>query len=186
MSTPEPVTATREDVRIAWLAALATGIHALEAQLPSPVPGIKPGLANVITVFAVCRYGWRVAAWVAILRVFAASLLLGNFLSPGFLLALAGASAAVAALGLGRLLPGTGALGYSVLAACAHMTGQFLLAWGLLIPHPALPYLFPWLMTAALVFGVVNGIIAGAVLRRTRGHGRASSYAADEISDGIE
>jgi len=166
MTAVEHATATRDDVRIAWLAALATGIHALEAQLPSPIPGIKPGLANVVTVFAMCHYGWRVAAWVAILRVFAASLLLGSFLSPGFLLALAGAAGAVVALGIGRLLPATGALGYSVLAACAHMAGQFLLAWGLLIPHPALPYLLPWLMTAALVFGVINGIIAAAVLRR--------------------
>ncbi|MQM39334.1 hypothetical protein KBTX_03359 [wastewater metagenome] len=160
------VTATRADVRIAWLAALATAIHALETQLPSPVPGIKPGLANVITVFAVCRYGWRAAAWVAVLRVFAAGLVLGTFLSPGFLLSAAGATAAVLGLGVGRLLPGTRAIGYSTLAACAHTGGQFLLAWGLLVPHPALPYLLPWLMTAAVVFGLVNGIIARAVLQR--------------------
>ncbi|WP_435103047.1 Gx transporter family protein [Arhodomonas sp. AD133] len=171
------LTASREDVRIAALAALAVAIHALEAQLPSPVPGIKPGLANVITVFAVCCYGWRTAAWVAGLRVLAGSLVVGSFLSPGFMLSAAGTTAAVLALGAGHRIPRTGPLGYSVLAACAHMGGQFLLAWWLLVPHPALLYLLPWLMTAAVAFGAVNGIIAGAVLARiaTPVHARSSN-----------
>lgn len=167
MTATHTLTATRDDLRIAWLAALATAIHAVEAQLPTPIPGIKPGLANVITVFAVCRYGWRTAAWIAGLRVLAGSLVLGSFLSPGFLLSTAGATGAVLGLVAGRVLPATGPVGYSVLAACGHMVGQFGLAWGLLVPHPALVYLLPWLMTAALVFGVVNGIIAQSVMQRT-------------------
>lgn len=161
---------TRDDHRVAWLAALAVAIHALESALPSPLPGVKPGLANVVTVAVLVLYGWRAAVWVSLLRVFAASLLLGTFLSPTFMMSLGGAAAALAALGLGSLLPGRGlsALGYSVLAAIAHMAGQFLLAWGLFVRHDALFVLLPVLMTAAVLTGIVNGIIAAAMLRRLR------------------
>lgn len=153
---------TREDHRIAWLAALAIAIHVLEAALPSPLPGVKPGLANVITLVVLLRFGWRVAAWVSLLRVLCGSLLIGTFLSPTFLLSLTGALASIGMLWLATRLPGRGfsAIGLGLLAALAHMSGQFLMAWGLFIPHAGLWKLFPLLLTAALLFGLVSGIIA--------------------------
>jgi heptaprenyl diphosphate synthase len=153
---------TREDHRIAWLAALAIAIHVLEAALPSPIPGVKPGLANVITVLALLMYGWRVALWVSLLRVLAGSLLVGSFLSPTFLLSLSGALASLAALGIAHALAGPrlSALGLCVLAAMAHMVGQFLVAYTLIIPHPGLLKLLPVLLTAALLFGLASGTIA--------------------------
>ncbi|ACL73981.1 Gx transporter family protein [Thioalkalivibrio sulfidiphilus] len=153
---------TREDHLIAWLAALAIAIHVLEAALPSPIPGVKPGLANVITVLALLLYGWRVAVWVSLLRVLAGSLLVGSFLSPTFLLSLTGALASLAALGLATAVAGRhlSALGLCVLAALAHMLGQFLVAYTLIIPHPALLKLLPVLLTAALLFGLASGTIA--------------------------
>lgn len=153
---------TRDDHRIAWLAALAITIHIAESALPSPLPGVKPGLANVVTIVALVHYGWATAAWVALLRVFVGSLLIGTFLSPTFMLSLAGALATVAALRVASALPGKpfGPLGYSVLAALAHMAAQFWTAYELFIPHPALLHLFPVLMTAAVIFGTVSGMIA--------------------------
>ena len=46
---------TREDRLIAGYAALAIVIHVLEAGFPSPVPGVKPGLANVVTLIVLLR-----------------------------------------------------------------------------------------------------------------------------------
>ena len=161
---------TRDDYRIAWLAALAITIHIAESALPSPLPGVKPGLANIITIVVLLRFGWRMAAWVSLLRVLGGSLLLGTFLSPTFLLSLGGAVAAMALLGLAIHAPGRGfsAFGYSILAAFAHMTAQFWLAYTLFIPHPGLLHLWPVLMTAALVFGVLNGMIAQLLLQETK------------------
>ena len=62
-----------------WLAALAITIHILESAVPTPLPGIKPGLANVVTVITLALFGWRIAAWVTLLRVLAASLLTGTY-----------------------------------------------------------------------------------------------------------
>lgn len=159
---------TREDHRIAWLAALAIAIHILEAAIPSPLPGVKPGLANVITVLVLMLFGWRMAVWVTVLRVLAGSLVIGTFLSPTFLLSAAGAACSLATLGLAHRFAGArlSPLGLCVLAALAHMSGQFLLAWWLFIPHPALLKLLPVLLSFSLVFGLVSGTIAAMMYQQ--------------------
>jgi len=160
-------TTTREDHRIAWLTALAVAIHLIEAALPSPLPGVKPGLANVITIVVLIRFGWRTAAWVSLLRVLVSGLLLGTFLSPTFALSLGGAVCSVAVLWLAVHLTrgGFGPIGYSVLAAMAHMAGQFGIAYSLFIPHPGLLHLLPVLLTLALIFGITSGILARSMLK---------------------
>lgn len=160
------LTPTREDHRIAWLTALAVAIHLIEATLPSPLPGVKPGLANVITIVVLMRFGWNTAAWVSLLRVLVSGLLLGTFLTPTFALSLGGALCSVAVLWLATrpMRLNLSALGYSVLAALAHMLGQFALAYALFIPHPGLLHLLPVLLTVALLFGVVSGILAQTML----------------------
>jgi heptaprenyl diphosphate synthase len=163
---------TTEDYRIAWLAALAITIHIIESTLPSPAPGIKPGLANVIVIAVLMLYGWRTAVWVSLLRVLVGSLLTGTFLSPTFVLSLSGAVASVAillvAMQPGKLLPawGFGPVGYSVLAAMAHMAGQFMVAYWLFIPHPSILYLLPILMSMAVIFGIVSGMITAVMIKR--------------------
>ncbi len=158
------------DRRIAALAALAIGLQVIEAAIPSPVPGIKPGLANVITLVTLVTLGWRAALAVTLLRVMGSSLLLGTVLSPGFWLSLAGALAALAVLApLLRLYPRhLSALGLAVTAAMAHTLGQFLLAWAVIIPHPQLPLLLPPLLLAALITGLVTGILTASVLADPR------------------
>lgn len=156
----------REDRLIAWLAALAICIHIVESALPSPLPGMKPGLANVITIAVLIRYGWVTAAWVSLLRVLVGSLLIGTFLTPTFVLSLSGALASLLALRLFTALPGLGPVGYCLIAALAHMGGQFFSAYVLFIPHPGLFTLLPLFMTLALTFGIMSGIIVVNMLRQ--------------------
>lgn len=162
------IATTREDLQIAWLTALAITIHLAESTLPTLIPGIKPGLANIITIVVLVRYGWSTAAWVVFLRVLAGSILIGTFLSPTFLLSLAGAICSIMILKPASLLPGKGfsPVGYSLLAAISHMAGQFTVAYLIFIPHQALFYLLPALMTLAVVFGILNGIISRVLLEK--------------------
>ena len=163
---------TRDDYLIAGFTALAITIHIAESALPSPLPGIKPGLANVVTLLVLCRYGWKMAAWVSLLRVLVGSILIGTFLSPAFFLSAAGAVASVAILGLlvaiARLLPSwaAGPIGLGLAAALAHMTGQFWLAYLLFVPHSGLLTLYPVLMSLAAVLGVLGGWLTRTVLAR--------------------
>jgi len=159
---------SREDYLIAWFSAAAIMVHIFESALPTFVPGLKPGLANIITICALCIYGFRIAAWVSILRVLVGSMLIGTFLSPTFFLSISGALASLCVLWLATRLPATtfSAIGFSLLAAMAHMFGQFLCAWLLFIPHAGLWHLFPVLMTIAVIVGIINGIISQKLVHR--------------------
>ena len=161
--------ASSQDHHIARMAALALGLSVLEAAIPSPLPGVKPGLANIITLIVLARYGWRVAAWVSLLRVVAGGLLLGSFLTPGFFLSLSGALCSLGVLAVSQHLPSRwfGAVTLSIFGAFAHIAGQLLLVYFWLIPHVGLLYLVPIFAAAALLFGTVNGLIAAHFLNPT-------------------
>jgi len=159
---------TEDDHRIAKLAALAIGLHLIEAVVPSPLPGVKPGIANIVTLYVLYRFDFATAAWVSLLRVFASSLLFGNFLSPTFALSLSGAVLSLLALCLAQYLPKRyfGPVSLSIFAALAHMVGQLLLVRFWLIPHAGVAYLIPVFMVAALLFGLLNGLITSALLKK--------------------
>jgi heptaprenyl diphosphate synthase len=160
------INTTLDDHRVAKLAALAIGLHLLESIMPSPLPGVKPGIANIVTLFVLYRFDFATAAWVSLLRVFATSLLLGNFLSPTFALSLGGAIMSLGVLGLAQYLPRQyfGPVSLSILAAFAHMIGQLILVRLWLIPHAGLAYLVPLFIAAALLFGLINGIVTSHLL----------------------
>lgn len=157
---------TPADHRIARLTAAAIALSLIDAAIPLPLPGIKPGLANIVTLIVLARYGWGAAAWVSGLRVIAGGLLIGQFLSPGFFMSLTGALFSLLALSLAIRLPerAFGPVSWSLLAAFAHIGGQLLLARIWLIPHNGLFYLVPFFAVAALVFGIINGLIAARLL----------------------
>lgn len=171
------VSVSENDVRIVQLAVLAIGIHVLEMALPSPIPGIKPGLANVITIAVFFLLGVRAAIWVSVLRVLGGSLLSGTFFSPTFFLSATGALCSLLVLlavaywhknwaqtGTWQLSP----FGLSVAAAMAHMAGQFMLAYQWFVPHPGLLNLLPVLMTFALIFGMVSGKLSDLLVQRIK------------------
>ena len=166
MSKTTHITTTAEDHRIAKLTALAIGFHILEAVFPSPLPGVKPGIANIVTLFVLYEYGFITAAWVSLLRVFASSLLLGNFLSPTFVLSLSGALLSLAALFFAQDLPKKyfSAISLSIIAAFAHIAGQLIMVRLWLIPQTGVAYLIPVFALAALGFGLINGLITAKLI----------------------
>lgn len=176
----ETLAVERQDILVAGFAALAITIHIAESAIPTPLPGVKPGLANVVTLLCLHLYGIRVAAWVALLRVLVGSLLLGTFLGPPFFLSATGALASLVALVLafkwneccsrfqqsGRGGLPIGPVGMSVLAAQAHIAAQFGVAYLLFVPHPGIFSLLPVMQSATILFGVLSGLIANVVLLR--------------------
>ncbi len=163
---PIQIKTTADDHRIAKLAAFAIALHMVEAVIPSPLPGVKPGIANIVTLYVLYQYGYSTAAWVSILRVFASSLLLGQFLSPTFVLSFSGAMFSLGILWLAFKLPKKyfGPVSLSILAAFAHIAGQLIMVRLWLIPHAGVAYLVPFFALAALFFGLVNGLITSRLL----------------------
>ena len=167
MSTPSTIeNATAEDHRIAWMAALAIALSMAEAVFPSPIPGVKPGLANIVVLLVLYQDGLRAAIWVSALRVIAGSLFFGSFLTPTFFLSLSGAACSLLMLVMTSRLPRRlfGPITHSLLSSIAHIAGQLIVVYLWLIPHQGILYLIPILAIAAVVFGIVNGIIAARIL----------------------
>jgi heptaprenyl diphosphate synthase len=159
------------DRRVARYAAAAIALTVAEAAIPTPLPGVKPGLGNIVVLIVLARHGWKEAAWVSLLRVFGGSLLLGQLLTPGFFLSLTGALASLVVLGLACRLPSRwfGPVSHSILAAFAHIGGQVLLARLWLVPHDGVFYLVPVFAAFALLFGIINGLVAAKLVRELTG-----------------
>jgi heptaprenyl diphosphate synthase len=161
--------ASAEDRRIAGLAAAAIGLTLAEAAIPLPIPGIKPGLANIVTLLVLFRFGWRAAAWVAGLRIVAGALALGQFLTPTFLLSLTGGVTSLAVLAVAMHLPPRwfSPVGLSLLAAFAHIGAQLWLVDVWLLPGASILGLMPLFLSAAWLTGLVNGLATTYLLERT-------------------
>ena len=83
--------------RLALLTAVALIIFIIELQIPNiiPIPGVKLGLANIVTVYAVYKYSAKETAAIVIIRVVLGSIFGGNIAAimysmAGALLCLAG------------------------------------------------------------------------------------------------
>lgn len=161
---------TVEDHRIAKLAAFAIILHVLEAVFPSPLPGVKPGIANIVVLFVLYEYGFATAVWVSLLRVLAGGLLVGQFLSPTFILSLSGALLSLIILWCVKSLPRTtfSAVTLSILAAFGHIAGQLLVVRFWLIPHSGALALVPVFAAAALFFGTINGLVVNQLINENQ------------------
>lgn len=152
----------RKRVFLALFIALAVSLHALEYLLPSPLPWFRFGLANILTLTALYLYGVR-AAWVVTLaRILVSSLLLGTLFAPGFLLSLSGGVLATLLMTVAYqvLRPAVGPVGVSVFGALGHVGGQLLIAWLLIVRHPAIWLMLPFFLLFSLISGIINGLVA--------------------------
>jgi heptaprenyl diphosphate synthase len=167
--TPSTIelTASAEDRRVAGLAAAAIGLTLAEAAIPLPIPGIKPGLANIVTLVVLYRYGWRTAAWVAGLRIVAGALALGQFMTPTFVLSLSGGLLSLAVLAAAIRFPSrwVGPVGLSLLAAFAHIGAQLLIVDVWLLPGASILGLLPLFLSAAWLTGLANGLATTHLLK---------------------
>lgn len=76
----QPIKGIRRLTRLALLTAIALTIFMVEAQIPSPIaiPGVKLGLANIVTVWVMFTFGWKDAALVLFARIFLGAVFSGQ------------------------------------------------------------------------------------------------------------
>ena len=161
---------TKKLVLMALLAAVSLGIWIAEAQLPPlvPVPGVKPGLANIITLAAMVLLGRREAGDVLVVRIILGSLFAGSFSAILFSLAGGVLAWAVMALAIGHFEKRQLWI-VSVLGALAHNTGQLLAAVAVTKTISLLWY-GPALSAAAVITGAFTGVAATYLLRAVAPH----------------
>lgn len=154
---------TRRLIILGLFVAVAGVLHAVEAwlPLPVPVPGVKLGLANIVSLAVIVLYGWRDALAVAVVRVVLGALLGGAFLGPSFALGMSGAVASTLAMAYAccRWRPALSLVGISVLGAAIHNLAQISVA-ALIVANDALLWYLPYLTLFALPTGLATGFTA--------------------------
>lgn len=151
---------------LSLLTAVALILYVVESWFPAPVPipGVKLGLANIITVAGVYRFKPGEVTALVIARLILGSFFAGNmsallFSSAGALLCLGGM------LFLRKILLEKHIPLCSVLGAILHNMGQITVAVWVMGDLSVLAYL-PILLVTGCVAGLFTGLCAGAVNRR--------------------
>lgn len=150
---------------LAVVLSLAERLFPLDAVVP--VPGVKLGLANVVTLFALTRLSAREAGIVLLCRVTLSSLLMGSV--TAFLFSLLGGLLALAVMWLLLRVEGRfcSLLGVSVAGAAAHNIGQVLAAAVWMQTGAVTAYL-PFLLVMSVPLGLVTGLTAAVVLEHMK------------------
>lgn len=157
---------TQRLARAALLTALALGLSWMERFIPLqllvPLPGIKLGLANLVTLFALYFLGGRMALAILCVRCLLGSLFGGGV--TAFCFSITGGLLALAVMAAARRLPVLSVYGVSILGAAAHHVGQILVAVALLHSGYVVAYL-PFLLLVAIATGFLTGAISSALFR---------------------
>ena len=149
-------------------AALAFGFTFVEILLPIDfgVPGVKLGLANVVSLFVLYKFGIADAAAVNLVRILLAGFLFNASAMP---YSISGAALSLLVMWLLKKANVFSPTGVSIAGAVAHNLGQVLCSVVLLRTTSILWYFFV-LVISGVIGGCVVGLLAAWIMRRFEKH----------------
>ena len=158
---------TKTIAHIALLSSLALIFSYVEAIIPyNPgIPGIKLGIANVVTIIALYKFSWKDAVAVSVIRIVLAGLLFNGIF--GMLYSLAGAAVSLIGMILLKKTKLFSIVGVSMAGGVLHNLGQLLVA-AALIEDLRMFYYFPVLLFSGIISGIAIGIAATLILRNLK------------------
>ena len=152
--------------QMAMLTAIALTIFMIEAQIPAlvPIPGVKLGLANIVTVFAVFALGPKEAAMILFVRIFLGAVFAGNF-STILYSGAGGLLAILVTIGLRKILTHQQLWVAGAIGAVFHSIGQMAVAVAVTGTPGILVYL-PMMIACSILTGLFTGLCAQLLLNR--------------------
>ena len=157
---------TKKLTTLGLLTGVALILFVIEAQIPSlvPIPGVKLGLANIVTVFTVFLLGSKNGGAVLSCRIFLGAVFAGNF-STIFYSAAGGILAIAVTIGLKKVVTKNQLWVVGILGAIAHSIGQMVAAL-LLTGVPAVLLYLPFMVIISIFTGTFTGLTAQVLLNR--------------------
>lgn len=157
---------TKRLAELALLTAIALIIFIIELRIPNlvPIPGVKLGLANIVTVYAVYKYSAKEVAMVVFSRVLLGSIFGGNI--SAIIYSMAGAvMCLIGMLAVKRLVPVSFIWLSSIIGAILHNTGQIIVAI-IIMRSFVVIYHYPYLIISGCIAGAFTGICAQIMIKR--------------------
>lgn len=144
----------------ALLTAIALTIFMIEAQIPTlvPIPGVKLGLANIVTVFALFAYSPKDALAILVIRVFMGSVFSGQISTMLYSMG-GGLTCFAVLLFVRKILTAKQMWVASVIGAVFHNIGQILVAI-LVTGTPGIAVYLPMLLVSGIIAGCFTGLCA--------------------------
>ena len=159
-------------VKLSILVSCACVLQVAESLLPHPLPGVRLGLANMITLIALVDIDFKSAFKIAMLRTMISSLILGTFLTPSFILSFSGSMISTLMMALFYKLSTSNfkirfsLIGISVIGSLFHNFTQIILVYLLFIRSRGVLLLWPWLALSGVIMGVITGLIVVQVCKK--------------------
>lgn len=172
---------TKKLAVIAILVAQASVLHFLESMFPSPlpIPGVKLGLANIITLLALIVFDFKTTLQITVLRTILGSLLSGTLLGIGFFMSFSGAiTAAFLMAFLLRFVKGFSLVGISIAGAAAHNLGQLVMA-ALILRFPGIFFYLPFMLLFSVPTGFLIGLLTKELVNYIKATNRLNSILND-------
>ncbi len=145
-------------VRLTLLLSLAIVLNIIETSIPffsGQIPGLKLGLANIVTLFVLYQFSFKDALYVGILRVLIVGVLRTGLFSTAFFLSLTGVLLSIIVMYLTKKL--FSPIGVSVIGSIAHSIGQLITIY--LISQINIIYYLPFIIGFSIFSGILTGII---------------------------
>ena len=155
----------RKTALLGLFSALAIIFGYVELLIPTGIPGVKLGLANLAVLFLLMRYSWREALFVSAVRIIVIGFLFANAFS--ILYSLAGAALSLLVMALLKQSPRFSVFGVSMAGGIAHNVGQLLVAMAV-VENFSLVYYAPILLISGVLTGFLIGALTTEVLKRVR------------------
>ncbi len=157
----------------AWVAtygmliSLAFIFSYLEAviPIPIPVPGVKLGLANLVTIVGLYTVGIKGTAAVSLVRIVLVGFTFGN--ASSMIYSLAGGALSLILMILAKKPGWFSQIGVSIIGGIGHNIGQISIA-AVVVQTSGVFYYLPFLMAAGIVAGAVIGLLGGLVTARIK------------------
>ena len=159
---------TKKLTTLSATVALAMILSFIETLIPPlvAVPGVKIGLANIVTVFLLYTYGYKEAFFVSFIRVSLSSLLFGSAVS--LIYSIAGAMLSLVGMILIKLIPFASCPSVSICGGVLHNAAQIICAC-LIMENAAIALYLPPLIVSGTISGVAIGITASILVKKLKG-----------------
>lgn len=150
----------------AVLVSLALALSWMERFIPLqmvvPLPGVKLGLANIVSLIALCLLGFKSAYAILFIRCLMGAIFSGSV--TAFIFSVTGGTLAMLVMAAAGRLPFLSIYGVSILGAAAHNIGQIIAAMAVMRSVYIGAYL-PYLLVVAVFTGFATGAAASGVLK---------------------
>lgn len=153
--------------RLSMLLALSVALNIIETSLPllnGYIPGLKLGLANIVTLFILYQFSLKDALYIGILRVFLVGILRTGIFSTTFFFSLTGVLLSILFMYLAKRFLNLSIIGVSIIGSIAHSTGQ-VLASIFILQMSSMIYYLPWLLLFSIPTGILVGILCKQLVK---------------------